>query len=558
MPDEKDYTGCVESLDRFDSHNGFIEGGSSAEGYLFNVFLASHLQSLQSTLAAEHEKAISSLQMENEHLRSQLLACQEIENGSTRAQVEENHFLAVSPTAENGHGNGKSQTVRPSISSNSIQCVKPAFINGQHTKEEYNSPPRKLPPSYSGTRLPAQQRPLQRFVHSKTFELLSGAIIMANVVIMALQMQYDGIDKGNRLEPGEFSRTAAKTWPYAKEVFFALNIGFNVLFSIELILRIAADRFGAFHLGWVWFDAFIVGSSIIDLLGSLPINPIMMRVLRLVRLLRLLKILKTMEIFHTLFLLIKAVEASWKAAIWSFLLLLSIQLVGGLFLCQALSDFLDDRSKDPDAQRIIYEYFGTFSKTMFTMFEISMANWVPVSRALIDHVGNFYSIIIILYRCLFCSAVVKVIAAVFITETYRVLNHDDDLSLMKHWQEKKVFNHKVNKMLKSISHFHSGKLRQRDVEMLLEDEEVADLLAPLGIEGQDLLTLFWLLEDGSGEVAAESLLAKLGSFKSPSAKLEVVAALKVLHALQKDVKALSVARYPDTNKVELRKQQVTI
>merc|ERR1719265_2997423 len=111
-------------------------------------------------------------------------------------------------------------------------------------------------------------------------------------------MQYDGIDKGKDLQTGEFTKAADETWPYAEEVFVAFNIGFNVLFSIELFLRIAADRLQSCYSGWVWFDAIIVGASVVDLLGSLPLNPVMMRVLRLVRLLRLLKILRTMEAFH--------------------------------------------------------------------------------------------------------------------------------------------------------------------------------------------------------------------------------------------------------------------
>lgn len=39
-----------------------------------------------------------------------------------------------------------------------------------------------------------------------------------------------------------------------------------------------------------------------------------------------------------------------------------------------------------DKFELVYTYFGTFSRSLLTMFEITLANWPPVCRALTENV----------------------------------------------------------------------------------------------------------------------------------------------------------------------------
>ena len=68
----------------------------------------------------------------------------------------------------------------------------------------------------------------------------------------------------------------------------------------------------------------------------------------------------------------------------------------------------------------VYKYYGTFSRSMMSMFEITVGNWVPICRSLFENVGeplgwfSLCSIIVVNF------AVVKIITGVFLATTFKV------------------------------------------------------------------------------------------------------------------------------------------
>merc|ERR1712159_764168 len=60
----------------------------------------------------------------------------------------------------------------------------------------------------------------------------------------------------------------------------------------------------------------------------------------------------------------------------------------------------------------LFQKFGTFSRGMMTMAEITIANWVPVCRLLYE-VSELYGLIIIVYVVILNFAVLRVITGVF-------------------------------------------------------------------------------------------------------------------------------------------------
>merc|ERR1711992_387778 len=110
-------------------------------------------------------------------------------------------------------------------------------------------------------------------------------------------------------------------------------------------------------------------------------------------------------------------------------------------LSQLLQPWLVDEDVDPDKRRRVYRYYGTFSYTMVTMFEIHLANWSPACRVLVDEVSEWYGVFFIAYRCLAGFAVLNVINAVFIQQTMKVAANNMDIMIMqKNKQEKQYRN----------------------------------------------------------------------------------------------------------------------
>lgn len=373
---------------------------------------------------------------------------------------------------------------------------------------------------------------LQRLVFSNTFELISGFIILANTAVMALQLQYAGFDNGAILKSSLY-KPAKDTWPGAETSFEILEVVFNAIFVVELSLRTAAFRWRAVCSGWIWFDVVVISLSCVDLIfGEGFVDPGMTRTIRLVRLVRLLKVFHAMKGFDSLFLLIKAVQASVHAAVWSFLVVGMVQLIIGLFLCQHMRDILNDESIDIESRRAVFIYFGTFSRSMFTMFEITFGAWHVSCRILMENVSEWFSLFYIVYRCTFLFAVLKVIAAVFITETNRVLEHDDELNIIKANRDLALFSAKFNKIISRIDQNKDGLLNWDELGKLMRDESLTSMLPMIGFDKNDLLKLFWLIEDGTGEVSVNEFFVKLCKLKGPAKKINEMATLKLVYTIQ--------------------------
>ena len=69
---------------------------------------------------------------------------------------------------------------------------------------------------------------------------------------------------------------------------------------------------------------------------------------------------------------------------WSFCLLTFVQCVAGLIVSTLCRDFFEDESYDVSLREAVFRYYGTFTRTFLTMFEILFANWGPACRVLVE------------------------------------------------------------------------------------------------------------------------------------------------------------------------------
>lgn len=529
---------------------------------VFSRCLLSEFARLQSALLLEHDKEVAALRAENDQLQRRLLAV------AATAQVGDIDLLSrtrkppAAPaieaakgttTAINGSKDACSDATTNVLSNRSDdqKIESKAHITRSPDKPSASpfrgrlsgGPHKEIeqPLSKSSSRSRAyiamhategSRFSLFELVHSQRFEMLSALIITANTIIMMMNLQYDGIDIGHQLGCDSFENDAESTWPHAQQVFSVVEVAFNVIFILELTLRIVALRKAACVSGWTWFDAVVIAFSASDTFASaaLPINPSMLRLLRLARLLRIIKVLRSVESCASLYLLLKAVRASMSAAIWCFGLLMAVQAVVGLFLCQLLQAILlGDYGGLPDraAEEAVYKYYGTFSRTLLTMFEISMANWSGACRVLTENVSEWFMLLFVAYRCFFLFALLKVIAAIFISETNRVLVNDDELTIMKFEREKVLFDKKVAKFRKN---FQKNNFKFEDVRDLGNDPEVTKHMTTLGMCVQDLEKLFWLLEEGA-EVPVDEFVARLDSLRRPLKTIDMLTIFKLCHKI---------------------------
>ena len=70
---------------------------------------------------------------------------------------------------------------------------------------------------------------------------------------------------------------------------------------------------------------------------------------------------------------------------------------GALFVGHVYTLSHEPHSVQLAAEDEVFRYYGTFTRTLLTMFEILFANWGPPCRVLIENFSEWFSVFFLLY-----------------------------------------------------------------------------------------------------------------------------------------------------------------
>ena len=130
-------------------------------------------------------------------------------------------------------------------------------------------------------------------------------------------------------------------------------------------------------------------------MADLPVNSQILRLGRIFRLLRLLNLVRRIQEFDPLFLMTTAIRSSMTVLGWSMALLFVCHLLLALVVQQILFGYyFDTDSEDPEGH------------------ELTLANWAPVCRVLLEDVNEWWVVFCLLHKFTVGFAVVGVINAV--------------------------------------------------------------------------------------------------------------------------------------------------
>ena len=155
------------------------------------------------------------------------------------------------------------------------------------------------------------------------------------------------------------------------------------------------------------FDFGLVALSTIELIvlpavltagGTNEFQASAIRVLKLMRIYRTLRVVKTMHVFRQLKLLVRTCVASIGALFWSLVLLLLLNIAFALMISQALQTFILDDAADLDARLQMHEFYGSFTKSFYTIFEVTHSgSWPSRVRPVLDSVDAWYAALFLPY-----------------------------------------------------------------------------------------------------------------------------------------------------------------
>mmetsp|Transcript_42899 Transcript_42899/g.121373 ORF Transcript_42899/g.121373 Transcript_42899/m.121373 type:complete len:521 (+) Transcript_42899:2-1564(+) len=419
-----------------------------------------------------------------------------------------------------------------------------AFVDRNTKRRSHDGPVGQhaapLDESWMPVDRPAPRNRLERVVTSMHFEILFSFLIFANAIVLAMEVQYMGIDNGYKMGHPSSPRPAAEAWPNALDVFQSFEYIFGVMFCVELALKVGGLQWNFVKSPWNWLDVLVVGFWLVDQIasGSVFLNPMILRLMRLSKIFRLARMLKTIQVLDSLNVMLGSIQASVTILFWSVVLLLLVQMGIALFLCGMLEEYILDDSNDARKRIEIYNYFGTFTRGMLTMFELSLANWIPVCRSLHENVDEWYGLFVLCYQLVVGFAVVKVITGVFLHETFKVTSSDDDLMIVQKKRASQKHVLKMQHLLREADDSKDGYIQREELRQVLLRPSVRNWLTAMEIEVGDPDLLFDFLDNGDEQLSCEELVSGIARLKGPARSIDVVSLMRRTAALHDGLKGI--------------------
>eukprot|EP00931_Biecheleriopsis_adriatica_P064375 TRINITY_DN39166_c0_g1_i2.p1 TRINITY_DN39166_c0_g1~~TRINITY_DN39166_c0_g1_i2.p1 ORF type:complete len:635 (+),score=100.12 TRINITY_DN39166_c0_g1_i2:280-1905(+) len=364
------------------------------------------------------------------------------------------------------------------------------------------------------------------WVQHPAFETTFCLLILCNTLIMAVEVQYNGIDKGEEIGYPKFVMQGKDAWPGAVTFFIVAEVFFGSLFTLEILIKIVGLKWQFVSDAWNWFDLCIVLSWLVDtiLSGVLPIDTMLLRLARLARLMRLIRLVRTIQAFDALYILTTSLKGSLGVLFWSFILIFTVQMMIAFALNSVIMSYVTDETIDEQVRFKLFAYFGSCSRAMLTMFEISLANWPPVARMLMEDVSEYFVFFSIAHKLFIGFAVIGVVNGVFMQETFKVAASDDQIMMRQTERRRLTHLRKMTDLFEIADSSGDGLLDLPEFCEILKNPKVKTWLAAqeLSVNLIDGPTLFQLItKGGKDQLSAEDLVNGVARLKGNARSMDL-------------------------------------
>ncbi|CAE8628489.1 unnamed protein product, partial [Polarella glacialis] len=205
----------------------------------------------------------------------------------------------------------------------------------------------------------------------------------------------------------------------------------------------------------------------------------------------------------------------------SFAILVFIQCIAGMIISSLTRDFLNDADADLAIRKEVFKYYGTFSRTFLTMFEILFANWAPACRILVDNVNEWFSAFFLVYRCLVGFAVVNVVSAVCVQQTMKTAALDAEHAFKQKQKDQIKYTQKVKKLFQSVDVSGDGNISFDEFSLLVASPKLKFWVAQLELDYPDLVRLFEMLDDGTGQISMDNFIEGASRLKNAAKMIDI-------------------------------------
>jgi len=358
---------------------------------------------------------------------------------------------------------------------------------------------------------------LERIVHHTIFDKVCALVIVANALIMGIQIEYMGVH--DLSEPPLLLRIGSLTCTF--------------YFVVELMMRMLLGRWSYFYAKeWKWniFDLIIVVLSLVELgldaFGDGASGGIsVFRVLRVLRIVRVIRIIRVARFFRELRILISAILHSARPMLWAIVLLLMIMFICSVHLAQAVTDYrLEHEGRELEEwERSLIKHYGTLHESIYTLFQfLSGGNdWGELADPLLQLHWS-YSLFMSAYIAFTALAVMNIVTGIFVETAMRAPEDDHDAVLKEEWENESSAVCQIMDLLQGADVDGNGFLERRELRTLLSSPSGSDFLSQLGVEVTQVWGLFKLLDIGdTGSVDAQEFIMGCLRLRGPAKTVDV-------------------------------------
>lgn len=377
----------------------------------------------------------------------------------------------------------------------------------------------------------------EEIVDNKLFNWTVAILIMFNSILIGVQTQlsiHNAIENFRLQDQIGNADLATPVW------LFVFDIGFNVVFFLELVLRVLALE-GRFCAGseWKWngFDALVLSLSMVDMaLLAVDIKASHVRVLRLARsarTLRMLRLLRYTATVRKLRVITLAIINSRTMFMWAVVVLLLVLYLFSVIFLYAVSQYIADAAPDDIIVEDLTVFFDSLEMTMLTLF-MSVSgglDWWDIMSLLLK-ISVQYALLFLLFIVITILAILNVINAIFVNDAMECTHMDIDLRMQGELEETKQMLERLTRIFQDMCPDASGIVRETDFVSHVERDEMRMVFSLIGLQFTDGVTLFKLLDvDGNMQLGIDEFVMGCLRLKGGAVQIDN-------HVLIRDIKQL--------------------
>merc|ERR1712032_180216 len=282
------------------------------------------------------------------------------------------------------------------------------------------------------------------------------------------------------------------------------------------------------------------------------VDPSLLRIVRISRLFRMSRLARAALYSDSLYLLLTALRGSVEALWWSGLLLTLLQVVVALVVNSTLVFWYFDGEGDVEERKLVFEYWGSFSRSILTTFEITLADFPHPTRLLVGYVSEWFMIFFIVHKLTIGFAVIAVINGVFLQETLAVASNDDQLMIRQRVRAKKMLELKMRRLFEVTDESGDGLVDAEEFQSAMVDPGIRTWMDSMELDVERAEEVFRLVDvDGKEQVTAEVFVNGLAHLMGNARNLDLQILLREqeqLRQLLSDTILPKLGHVADTHK----------